>query len=88
MTGRRLYASGEAVVIHIAIEPGRAIEPHAAPVDMEFFVLEGSGLFTVGGESAEAGPGALVESPRNIPHGIRNTGPGPLRLLAVKNGGI
>jgi mannose-6-phosphate isomerase-like protein (cupin superfamily) len=86
MTGRRLYASAEAAVIHILVRPGREIAPHAAALDMEFFVLEGRGLFSVGEESLEAGPGTLVESPKDIPHGIRNPGPGPLRVLAIKNG--
>jgi len=87
MEGRRLFASPDAAVIHITVQSGHAIEPHAASVDMEFFVLEGRGLFSVGGESAEAGPGVLVESPRDIPHGIKNPGPGPLRVLAIKNSG-
>jgi mannose-6-phosphate isomerase-like protein (cupin superfamily) len=86
MTGRRLYASREGAVIHIAVNPGKAIEPHAANVDMELFVLEGRGVFTVGDEAAELGPGCLVESPRDIPHGIQNPGPGTLRVLAIKNG--
>jgi mannose-6-phosphate isomerase-like protein (cupin superfamily) len=84
-TGRRLYESPEAALIHLTIHPGRAIEPHVAPVDMEFYVLGGRGVFSVGDESIEAGPDTLVESPRGIPHGIANPGPPPLRLLAVKN---
>ncbi len=87
-TGRRLYGSADTVVIHMTINPGRAVEPHAAPVDMEFFVLEGRGIFTVGGETAESGPDALIESPAGVPHGIRNPGPGKLRLLAIKNRGL
>jgi mannose-6-phosphate isomerase-like protein (cupin superfamily) len=87
MSGRRLFGSPETVVLHIAVHPGRAIEPHVAKVDMEFFVLEGRGLFTVGDESAEAGRGELVESPKDIPHGIRNLWPGELRVLAIKNRG-
>lgn len=42
--------------------------------------------FDIGGETAIAEAGSLVESPSGIPHGIRNLGPGPLRLLAIKNG--
>ncbi len=87
-TGRRLYASPGATVIHMTVRPGKAIEPHAADVDMEFYVLEGKGLFTVGPESAEAGPGELVESPKGVAHGIRNEGTGELRVLAIKNGAL
>ncbi len=87
MVGRRLYASGSTAVIHITIQVGRAIEPHATDTDMEFFVLEGRGHFTIGAESAEAGANTLVEGPKGLVHGIRNPGPGLLRVLAIKNGG-
>lgn len=86
MTGRRLYASEAATLIHITLYPGQEIAPHATEVDMEFFVISGHGRFTIGSESADAGPGMLVESPATIPHGIANPGPSPLELLAIKNG--
>ena len=85
-TGRRLYASDGATIIHMTIHPGQEIAPHAADVDMEFFVIAGTGRFSVGGELADAESGTLVESPADIPHGIANAGPTPLELLAVKNG--
>jgi len=87
MVGRRLFASPQAAVIHITIQGGRAIAPHATDTDMEFFVLEGRGVFTIGTESAEAGPNVLVEGPKGLVHGIMNPGPGALRVLAIKNGG-
>lgn len=86
MTGRRLYSSEAATVIHMTINPGKEILPHAADVDMEFFVIAGEGAFSVGDESAPAGPGSLVESPAGIAHGISNVGEKPLLLLAIKNG--
>ncbi len=85
MTGRRLYASSEAVIIHMTINPGKAIEPHSAPVDMEFFVLEGEGLFTIGDEKALVRQGTLVAAPKGLAHGIANPGEAHLRILAVKN---
>jgi len=85
MTGRRLYSSPRAVVIHMTINPGRAVMPHSASMDMEFFVLEGEAVFTVGEEEAVAKAGALVASPKDISHGIRNPGHVPLRILAIKN---
>ena len=85
VVGRRLYGSPEAEILHIEIAPGGAIAPHVTPVDMEFFVLEGRGLFVLGEESREAGAGTLVPSPRGVPHGMSNPGPGALRVLAIKN---
>ena len=49
------------------------------------FVLEGRGIFSLGEESTEAGPGILLPSPRGVPHGMKNPGPGLLRVLAIKN---
>jgi len=85
VTGRQIYDSEEAVVIHIEVEPGGAIAPHVTPVDMEFYVLEGQGRFILGEDHLDSGPGVLIPSPRGVPHGMRNLGPGPLRVLAIKN---
>lgn len=86
MTGRRLYASPAAVIVHMTVHPGREVEPHSADVDLELFVISGKGRFSVGDEYATAGPGVLIECPADIPHGIANTGDLPLELLVVKNG--
>lgn len=82
---RAIYSAPEAMIVHIAVQPGGYVKPHVTPVDMEFFVLEGDGIFSLGEESTEAGPGTLLPSPRGVPHGMRNPGPGILRVLAVKN---
>ena len=85
LLARTLYSSSEAKIIHMTLRPGAAVKPHVSPVDMEFFVLEGSGTFQLGEESAEAGAGNLLPCPRGVPHGMRNDGPGDLRVLAIKN---
>ena len=82
---RAIYSSPEAMVIHITVQSGGFVKPHVTPVDMEFFVLEGRGSFSLGEESTEAGPGILLPSPRGVPHGMKNPGPGLLRVLAIKN---
>jgi mannose-6-phosphate isomerase-like protein (cupin superfamily) len=87
-TGRRLHAFPFAALIHMAVNPGRRIEPHAAEVDMGFFVVRGIGLFRIGGEEAVAEAGAFVESPAGLPHGISNLGDETLELVAVKASGL
>jgi mannose-6-phosphate isomerase-like protein (cupin superfamily) len=82
---RAVYSAPEAMVVHIAVQPGGFVTPHVTPVDMEFFVLEGRGTFILGEESTEAGAGILISSPCGVPHGMRNAGPGVLRVLAIKN---
>jgi mannose-6-phosphate isomerase-like protein (cupin superfamily) len=85
VVGRKIYDSAEAQLIHIEVAPGGAIAPHVTPVDMEFYVLEGRGIFILGEESREAGAGTLIPSPRGVPHGMKNPGPAPLKVLAIKN---
>jgi mannose-6-phosphate isomerase-like protein (cupin superfamily) len=82
---RAIWSSPDAMIVHITVQPGGFVKPHVTPVDMEFFVLEGRGLFILGEESTEAGPGILLPSPRGVPHGMKNPGTGVLRVLAVKN---
>jgi quercetin dioxygenase-like cupin family protein len=82
---RAIYSAPEAMIVHITVQSGGFVKPHVTPVDMEFFVLEGRGLFSLGEESSEAGPGTLFPSPRGVPHGMKNPGPGVLRVLAIKN---
>jgi quercetin dioxygenase-like cupin family protein len=85
VVARAIYSAPEAMVVHIAVQPGGFVTPHVTPVDMEFFVIEGGGTFILGEESIEAGEGTLIPSPRGVPHGMRNAGPGILRVLAIKN---
>jgi quercetin dioxygenase-like cupin family protein len=51
--------------------------------DESFYVIEGELLFIVGQEQQRiiAGPGTFVFGPREIPHGFRNDGPAPARML-------
>lgn len=51
--------------------------------DESFYVLEGEILFIVGEEQQRitAGPGTFVFGPRNVPHGFRNDGSAPARML-------
>ena len=66
------------------LEPGQTQNIHAHDgVEKFYFVLEGSGRFTVGDEESDAGQGALVVAPAGIPHGVTNNGSARLSLLVV-----
>jgi quercetin dioxygenase-like cupin family protein len=51
--------------------------------DESFYVIEGEIEFIVGEDHQHitAGPGTFVFGPRNIPHGFRNAGSTPARML-------
>lgn len=81
---KKLYDQPGAQVMHMALGPGEEVPQHSTPIDVFFFVLEGSGHIQVGEEKAKVAEGTLVESPKNIPHGIVNDESGPMRVMVVK----
>jgi mannose-6-phosphate isomerase-like protein (cupin superfamily) len=80
----KLYDNEHALVIHLAIEPGESLKKHITPVDVFFYVLEGTGIIEIGGERQEVGPDTLVDSPAKIPHCWYNEGSETLRILVAK----
>ncbi len=65
-------------------EPGQAQKAHAhAGADKLYYVLEGSGEFTVGEEKRTLGQGELLYVPEDVEHGVVNTSNGRLAVLIV-----
>ncbi len=81
---RHLYSTPHVVVSQITLEPGEAVKPHKAPVDVFFYVLEGSPTVEIEGEVVAAGPDTLVPSAAGRVHAIRNESGGRVRFLVVK----
>lgn len=71
--------------------PGQFQKVHShAGEDKVYLVLEGSGVFDVGGRQQELGPGEAVIARAGEPHGVRNASEKNLVLLvtmAPKPGG-
>jgi len=80
----RIYDSQHAQAIHITLEPGESLKKHITPVDVFFYVLEGTGVVEIGEEEREVGPDVLIESPAKIPHCWHNRSKQVLRVLVVK----
>ena len=67
-----------------AFEPGQQHALHAhAGQDKVYYVLEGRGRFLLEGRELEMKAGALLVAPAGVPHGVHNTGPARLLVLAV-----
>ncbi len=81
---RKIYQTPDAEVIHMALAPGQALRRHTTPVDVFFYILEGKGIVEVGEEAQEAEKDTIIDSPKGIPHLLRNTGEGTFRFLVVK----
>ncbi len=81
---RHLFRTAHVVVSQITLEPGEVVKPHKAPVDVFFYVLEGSPTIEIEGETGLVAPGALVPSSAGRVHAIRNEGEERVRFLVVK----
>jgi quercetin dioxygenase-like cupin family protein len=63
-------------------EPGQAQAPHRhADSDKIYYVLEGTGTFSVGSEETVCGVGSAIWCPPEEDHGVVNSGDGRLVVL-------
>ncbi len=80
----KLYDTEEAQAVHITLEPGEALKKHITPVDVFFYVLEGTGIVEIGDERKAVSRDTLIESPKGIPHCWYNESETVFRVLVVK----
>jgi mannose-6-phosphate isomerase-like protein (cupin superfamily) len=84
LTKANLFSSARMFCDVYGLEPGQEQPVHDhAENDKVYYVLEGTGVFTVGVEELEAGPGQLIVAPAGEPHGVRNASAQRLTLLVV-----
>ncbi len=81
---RKMYDKESAQATHIALLPGQALKPHITPVDVFFYILEGTPEVLVGEEKIQVEADSLVESPKDIVHCLYNNSSTIARILVVK----
>jgi quercetin dioxygenase-like cupin family protein len=81
---RKIYDTPHAMAVVITLQPGEALKKHITPVDVFFYVLEGTGVVEIGDEKAIVNADMLVESPARIPHRWSNESGAVFRVLVVK----
>ena len=81
---RKLYDHESAQTMHITLQPGESLKPHITPVDVFFYILEGTTDVRVGDETISVDKDALVESPGHIVHCLSNSSDHKTRILVVK----
>lgn len=81
---RKIYDSPHAMAVVITLQPGESLKKHITPVDVFFYVLEGTGTVEIGDEKQTVGKDMLVESPARIPHRWINETGSVFRVLVVK----
>jgi len=81
---RKLYDKDSAQAMHITLQPGEALKPHITPVDVFFYILEGSPEVLIGEEKMQVQADCLVESPKDIVHCLYNNSNEIARILVEK----
>jgi mannose-6-phosphate isomerase-like protein (cupin superfamily) len=81
---KRIYENQKASVIHMALKPWQSLKKHTTPVDVLFYILEGRGIVEIGDEKQEVEKETLIESPKGIPHLLKNTGKDIFSFRVVK----
>jgi quercetin dioxygenase-like cupin family protein len=81
---RKIYETTHAMAVVITLQPGESLKRHLTPVDVFFYVLEGTGTIEIGNERQTVGKDMLVESPARIPHRWINESGAVFRVLVVK----
>jgi len=67
----------------VEIEPGGEQRVHSHPPEQVYFILAGSGLMSVGGETETVTVEDCVLVRSGEAHGLRNTGDGMLRYFSA-----
>ncbi len=81
---RRVYDSEYALASVITLQPGEKLIKHITPVDVFFYVLEGTGIVEVGHDRETVSASTVIESPKDIAHCWYNESDEVLRILIVK----
>ncbi|RLD37369.1 MAG: cupin domain-containing protein [Bacteroidetes bacterium] len=81
---RMLYNNESAQAVHMTLNPGESLKPHITPVNVFFFVIEGTPDVLIGEEKQRIATNSLVESPKDIVHCIYNNTETIVRILVVK----
>ncbi len=80
----RLIQQDEVEVVLLAFSPGQGLKEHTTPVDVFFYVVEGTAEIQVGDKIKQVEENNIVLSPKNIPHNVKNTSEEDTKVMVVK----
>ncbi|MEN6396098.1 MAG: cupin domain-containing protein [Methanoregula sp.] len=81
---RKIFESPDTSAVIITLKPGESLKKHVTPVDVFFYVLEGTGIIEIGDERQSVSKDSVVESPAMIAHTWKNEGKAVFRVMVVK----
>ena len=77
-------ADAPARIARYRVAPGKTVSMHVHTGKAEYWVIViGRGTVRIGEQSLEVNEGDIVVTPPTVPHGLTNTGNGPLVFLNI-----
>lgn len=81
---KSLFDSDKLATDIYCFRPGQILDVHQHPhSDQAFYVIEGTGVLTVGTEKVDIGPGDSFLAPAAVEHSILNSGGDVLTVFQV-----
>lgn len=77
-----------ATIKNLLLDAGEAIPTHYMPVDVTFFILEGTGTITIGDITYKVQPQDIVLCPINVGMSVQADAASPLSFINIKTPGI
>ena len=81
---RKIFESPDTAAVVITLKPGESLRKHVTPVNVFFYVLEGTGIVEIGDERQSVGKDSVVESPAMIAHTWIHESKKVFRVMVVK----
>jgi mannose-6-phosphate isomerase-like protein (cupin superfamily) len=84
LDGHKMYSGDKVEIVHLSLKPGEEISLHANPIDVVFFILEGSGTIFFEGESFNVSANNSIYIEKDKQRGMRNSSEDIFRVLVIK----
>ncbi|MCF8296220.1 MAG: cupin domain-containing protein [Saprospiraceae bacterium] len=84
LDGKILFSQENIEIVHLTLQPAEEIDIHKNPVDVLFWVLNGTATLTIETEEHVFGVGNLIEVGCEENRGWKNTGDEKFEILVIK----
>lgn len=84
LDGRIIFSSDRFEAVHLTLKPGEGMELHAMPMEIVFFIREGTGTLRFADEELKAGEGDCIRVEPGVLRGWQNTGTLELKIVVMK----
>ncbi len=82
--GKKLSTINNSEHVYLSLQKGKEVAPHALPIEVTFFVINGTGTASIDGTEYVASKGDMIRVEPNCLRGWINSGDELLELFVIK----